>query len=309
MNISFMSYAFLIEIIVLLLVWIGFIHWRLSKKKKELIAATEVEAEDPFEVYMQYLNREISETKSHLDKLSEDSPEDIESINMYQYRLKHLDAEQKAMVESKGEVIKFWEIYRSNIEFVYHEEEVVEEIEDEESKEDVESADIKAPETMANEFEGYQNQSASLLEQSNNVIELIQKFASQNDSEELKHMLNLLTAEKDQLEKQLKQMEEEYDRLMNNAALQMRATTPVSQIDTTDGDVNMSRTLNKQNARISELSDIVGNLSIELDDKKRLVEETEWVARQLKETEQVVVILEDENAFLRAQVKQLLEQE
>ena len=308
MNISFMSYAFLIEIIVLLMAWIGFIHWRLSKKKKELVAATQVEPQDPFEVYLQYLNREISETKSHLDKLSEDSPDDIESINMYQYRLKHLDAEQQAMVESKGEVIKFWEIYRSNIEFVYHEE-VVEEVEEVETEDTVETDAVKPPETMANEFEGYQNQSASLLEQSNNVIELIQKFASQNDSEELQHMLNLLTAEKDQLEKQLKQMEEEYDRLMNNAALQMRATTPVSQIDTTDGDVNMSRTLNKQNARISELSDIVGNLSIELDDKKRLVEETEWVARQLKETEQVVVILEDENAFLRAQVKQLLEQE
>ncbi len=309
MNISFMSYAFLIEIIILLLVWIGIIHWRLSKKNKELNAASEVEPEDPFEVYLQYLNREISETKSHLDKLSEDSPDDIENINMYQYRLKHLDAEQKAMVESKGEVIKFWEIYRSNIEFVYHEEEVVEEVEEEETKEEVESEAIKAPETMANEFEGYQNKSAALLEQSSNIIELIQKFASQNDSEELQHMVNLLSAEKDQLETQLKQMEDEYDRLMNNAALQMQASTPVSQIDRTEDDVNMSRALNKQNARISELSDIVGNLSIELEDKKRLIEETEWVTRQLKETEQVVVILEDENAFLRSQIKQLLEQE
>jgi len=308
MNISFMSYALLIEIIILLLVWIGFIHWRLSKKNKELIAATEVEPEDPFEVYLQYLNREISETKSHLDKLSEDSPDDIESINMYQYRLKHLDAEQKAMVESKGEVIKFWEIYRSNIEFVYHEEEV-EQVEEEVTEETVESDVAEPPETMANEFESYQDKSAALLEQSNNIIELIQKYASQNGSEELQHMLNLLTAEKDQLETQLKQMEDEYDRLMNNAALQMHATTPVSQLDTTDkDDVNMSRTLNKQNARISELSDIVGNLSIELEDKKRLVEETEWVSRQLKETEQVVVILEDENSFLRAQIKQLLEQ-
>jgi len=308
MNISFMSYAFLIEIIILLMAWIGFIHWRLSKKKKELVAATESEPQDPFEVYLQYLNREISETKSHLDKLSEDSPDDIESINMYQYRLKHLDAEQKAMVESKGEVIKFWEIYRSNIEFVYHEE--VEELEEEKVQQETESAaEINTPETMANEFEGYQNKSATLLEQSNNVIELVQKLASQNDSEELQHMLNLLTAEKDQLETQLKQMEDEYNRLMNNAALQVRSTTPVSQIDDTEDNVNMSRALNKQNARISELNDVVGNLSIELEDKKRLVEETEWVTRQLKETEQVVVILEDENSFLRAQIKQLLEQE
>ena len=310
MNISFMSYAFLIEIIILLLVWIGFIHWRLSKKKQELIAATETEAEDPFEVYLQYLNREISETKSHLDKLSEESPDDIESINMYQYRLKHLDAEQKAMVESKGEVAKFWEIYRSNIEFVYHEEEVEEESVEEEPEELApEAAAVESPETMANEFKNYQNNSASIIEQSNNIIELIQKYASQNDSEELQHMVNLLTTEKEQLESQLKQMEDEYNRLMNNAALHAREVPekPVSQIDIDTDGVNMSSVLTKQNSRISELSDLVGNLSLELEDKKRLVEETEWVSRQLKETEQVVVILEDENAFLRAQVKQLLE--
>lgn len=307
-----MGYAFLIETIIVLLVWIGFIHWRLSKNKKELVAVSEIEPPDPFEIYLQYLNRELSETKSHLDKLSEESPDDVETINMYQYRLKHLDAEQKAMTESKGEVIKFWEIYHSNIEFVY--DDVDESAEGEEEvleQEQPEQAVVETPESMENELESYQASSSSIIEQSNNVIEFIQKYAAQNDSEELQHLLGLLTSEKEQLESQLKQMENEYNRLMNNAALQMQSSAqlPVSQADREEDEANMSKVLAKQNSRISELSDIVGNLSIELDDKKRLVEETEWVARQLKETEQVVVILEDENSFLRGQIKQLLDNE
>lgn len=308
MDFSFLSYAFLVEVIILLVCWIVFIHWRLSKNKNALAEISEIEPPDPFEIYLQFLNRELTDTKSHLDKLSEETPEDLETINMYQYRLKHLEAEYKAMKESSGEVIRFWDIYRSDIEFVYHDtdDEADGEVEEIEPQPSV----VEMPESMANELESYQASSSSIIEQSDNVIELIQKYAAQNDSEELNHLIELLQSEKDQLAHQLKQMESEYDRLMNNAALQMQSSNhiPVSQIERDNDETNMSNMLNKQNSRISELSDIVGNLSIELDEKKRLVEETEWVARQLKETEQVVVILEDENTFLRAQIKQLLDQ-
>jgi len=305
MDISFFSYALLIEIIILLLVWIGFIQWRLSKKKKDLIEATSVEVPDPFEVYLQYLNRELTDTKAHLDDLTENQPEDIEAINMYQYRLKHLDAEHQAMVDSKGEVTKFWEIYRSNIDFVYHDEEIIEE------QTESESESVSEPEKILTTPEGledFKGSSSSILEQSNNVIEFIQKIAEKDDSEELMHMIGLLTSERDQLSAQLSKMEDEYARIMNNAALQANTGKVSSKAtDLAESDESMSKVLSKQNSRISELSDIVGNLSIELEDKKRLVKETEWVSNQLKETEHVVVILEDENNFLRAQIKQLLE--
>lgn len=302
MDISFFSYALLIEIIILLLVWIGFIHWRLSKKKKELVAVNSVDDADPFDVYLQYLNRELSDTKAHLDDLAENQSEDIEAINMYQYRLKHLEAENTAMLESKGEVAKFWEIYRSNIDFVYTDEAADD---SEEQTEDVSEEPLSEAESLTN----FKENSVSIIDQSNNVIELIQKIAAKDDSEELTHMLGLLTSERDQLSSQLKQMEAEYDRLMHNAALQLQSGSdnPVLSADRDEDSAGMSTMLSKQNARISELSDIVGDLSLELEDKKRLVKETEWVTRQLKETEHVVIILEDENSFLRAQIKQLLE--
>jgi len=307
MDISFFSYAVLVEIIILLIAWIGFIHWRLSKKKKQLMVADAAEAPDPFEVYLQYLNRELSDTKAHLDDLAENQSEDIEAINMYQYRLKHLEAEHAAMVESKGEVIKFWELYRSNINFVYTDEEP------DEAEENIEAEPEAVPEEPIVETGGikeFKENSSSIIEQSNNVIELIQKIAAKDDSEELSHMLGLLTSERDQLSGQLKQMEEEYNRLMHNAALQSTLSNEASVIhaELDDDESGMSKVLSKQNTRISELSDIVGDLSLELEDKKRLVKETEWVTRQLKENEHVVVILEDENAFLRSQIKQLLEQ-
>jgi len=302
MDISFFSYAFLVETIILLLVWIGFIHWRLSKKKKELVAVDTVEAVDPFEIYLQYLNRELSDSKAHLDDLAENQSEDIEAINMYQYRLKHLEAENTAMVESKGEVTKFWEIYRSNIDFVYTDE----------VPNDSEEVEETVPDEPLSEIESLSNfkdNSASIIEQSNNVIEFIHKIAAKDNSEELTHMLGLLTSERDQLSSQLKQMEDEYNRLMHNAALQVKSGSenPALNADRDEDNAGMSKVLSKQNTRISELSDIVGDLSLELEDKKRLVKETEWVTRQLKENEHVVVILEDENNFLRAQIKQLLE--
>jgi len=302
MDISFFSYAFLVETIILLLVWIGFIHWRLSKKKKELVAVDTVEAVDPFEIYLQYLNRELSDSKAHLDDLAENQSEDIEAINMYQYRLKHLEAENTAMVESKGEVTKFWEIYRSNIDFVYTDE----------VPNDSEEVEETVPDEPLSEIESLSNfkdNSASIIEQSNNVIEFIHKIAAKDNSEELTHMLGLLTSERDQLSSQLKQMEDEYNRLMHNAALQVKSGSenPALNADRDEDNAGMSKVLSKQNTRISELSDIVGDLSLELEYKKRLVKETEWVTRQLKENEHVVVILEDENNFLRAQIKQLLE--
>lgn len=299
MDISFFSYAFLVETIILLLAWIGFIHWRLSKKKKELVEVNSVEVPDPFEVYLQYLNRELSDTKAHLDDLAENQSEDIEAINMYQYRLKHLEAENTAMVESKGEVTKFWEIYRSNIDFVYKDEA------DDEPAEQTD-AETEEPLSEAESLIKFKDNSSSIIEQSNNVIEFIQKIAAKDDSEELVHMLGLLTSERDQLSRQLKQMEDEYNRLMHNAALQANTHSTIH-VDRDDDTEGMSKVLSKQNTRITELSDIVGNLSLELEDKKRLVKETEWVTRQLKENEHVVVILEDENSFLRAQIKQLLE--
>ena len=301
MDTGFLSYAILIELIMLLIAWIGFIHWRLSKKKRELIVANAIDIPDPFEIYLQYINRELSETKSHIDDLAENQSDDLEVINMYQYRLKHLDAEQKAMSESKGDAALFWELYRSNIEFVYNDEE--DQADDEDVLEDVaeESDGISETEGLAEQLDHYKNSSQSIIEQSNNVIELVQKLADKNESEELTHMLGLLTSERDDLSRQLEQMEEEYARLMNNAAIQSKS----AETGTETGE--MSKTLAKQNTRVSELNDIVGDLSLELEDKKRLVKETQWVTRQLKETEHVVVILEDENNFLREQIKQLLD--
>ena len=302
MDTGLLSYAILIEIIMLLVAWIAFVHWRLSKKKKELIVANAIDIPEPFEVYLQYINRELAETKAHLDDLSENHADDLESINMYQYRLKHLDAEQMAMTESKGDAVRFWELYRSNIDFVYSDE-TEEELPTSEDNTDEGAAETPEIESIEEQLSNYKNSSQSIIEQSNNVIELVQKLADKGESEELTHMLGLLTSERDDLSRQLELMEKEYARLMNNAAVQSKPNIQLADSDTGD----MSKTLVKQNARVSELNDIVGDLSLELEDKKRLVQETQWVTRQLKETEHVVVILEDENTFLRDQIKQLLE--
>lgn len=307
MGSGFLSYAILIETILVLIIWIGFIHWRLSKKKKELVVSNEVDIPDPFEVYMQYINRELSETIAHLDQLAEDSS-DTETLTMYQYRLKHLDAEQKAMMEAKGDTAKFWELYRSNIDFVH-------EVEGEEQEAEVETVEEVVVEpaaetqSMQEELESFTTNSESLLGQSNDVIDLIKNFADKNESEELQHLLSLLTGERDELASQLAKMEAEYSRMINNvpSASSGNHESPVTLIDRDQEGANMSGVLSKQNTRISELNNVVGDLSLELEEKKALVKETEWVTRQLKETEHVVIILEDENSFLREQIKQLLQ--
>lgn len=322
MDAGFLSYAVLIEIIALLTGWIVFVHWRLSKKKKEMAEVSEVDIPVPFEVYLQFINRELSETMSHLDDLAENQSDDIEAINMYQYRLKHLDAEQKAMTESKGETKQFWDLYRSNIDFVYHEEEP-EELAEEPVAETV-VAETQAPvdlSSMEEELENYKTSSESIIRQSDDVLDLVKNLADKNQSEELLHMLSLLSSERDDLSSQLEKMEQEYARLMNNAALQLQSRSESSSdaaadmessgsnISRDDDAVEMSVVLSKQNARISELNNVVGNLSLEMEEKKALIKETEWVTRQLKETEHVVIILEDENNFLRGQIKQLLDTE
>lgn len=308
MDSGFLSYAILIEIIIVLGAWLGFIHWRLSKKKKELVAAQEVDIPEPFEVYLQFINRELTETRSHIDKLSEDSS-DAETLMMYQYRLKHLDAEQKAMTESKGETIKFWELYRSNIDFVH-------EVEEQDEAEVVvaEAAKTDHPidtRSMQEQLDAYNKNSQEIIAQSNDVIELVQTFSEKNDSEELQHILTLLSAERDELVTQLEKMKNEYVGMMDNVQTGHEGSpvqeSPVSHISRDEEAVDMSGVLTKQNSRISELNNVVGNLSLELEEKKALVKETEWVTRQLKETEHVVIILEDENNFLRGQIKQLLD--
>jgi len=318
MGSGFLSYAILIELILILLAWAGFLHWRLSKKKKELIASQEIDVPEPFEVYLQFINRELSETHSHLDKLLEESS-DEEAITMYQYRLKHLDAEQKAMAEAKGDAVKFWELYRSNIDFV-HQAEAADDAEAEPDEIPPENEEA-VPETvsMQEQLDTYGESSKKIIEQSNDVIELIKTFSDKNDSEELQHILGLLTQERDQLSHQLDQMEQEYLAMMKNIQANAEHSSDsssaqpepvievVSQIERAEETVDMSSVLTKQNSRISELNDVVGNLSLELEEKKALMQETEWVTRQLKETEHVVIILEDENNFLRGQIKQLLE--
>lgn len=313
MGSGFLSYAILIEIIFILVIWIGIVHWRLSKKKKELVVVEEVEVPVPFEIYMQYLNRELSETMAHLDKLSEDSS-DIETLTMYQYRLKHLDAEQKAMTEAKGDTVKFWELYRSNIDFVHEGEGEVEreELDDEISEVDEAVDEEPSVETrsMQEQLDIFNKNSESLLEQSSDVVDLVKTLSDKNESEELQHILKLLTGERDELSSQLENMRNEYNLMMKSIKPESSdaAASVVSQIPRADEDTpNMSGVLSKQNTRISELNDVVGNLSLELEEKKTLMKETEWVTRQLKETEHVVIILEDENNFLRNQIKQLLE--
>lgn len=306
MGSGFLSYAILIEIIVILVAWLAFVYWRLSKKKKELVVANEVDIPEPLEVYMQFINRELSETLSHLDQLAEDSA-DTETVTMYQYRLKHLDAEQKAMAEAKGDTVKFWELYRSNIDFVH-------EVEGEELEEESDVAEAASSESsaatrsMQEQLEVFNKKSEIILGQSNDVIELIQTFADKNESEELQHILKLLSGEHDELSSQLDNMRNEYNLMMNN--IRPESSTEegpaVSHMSRDEQDApNMSGVLSKQNTRISELNDVVGNLSLEIEDKKALIKETEWVTRQLKETEHVVIILEDENSFLRDQIKQL----
>ncbi|MCK5335597.1 MAG: hypothetical protein KAQ67_05515 [Gammaproteobacteria bacterium] len=310
MGSGFLGYAVLIELILILIAWVGFIHWKLSKKKKELVIANESDVSEPFEVYLQFINRELSETMSHIDKLSKDES-DNEILTMYQYRLKHLDAEQKAMAEAKGDTVKFWELYHSNIDFVH-------EVEGEELDEDVsaseEVVENELPEetrSMQEQLDAFTKNSESIVEQSKDVIELIEKLAEKNDSEELQHFLKLLSGERDELLTQLENMKNEYTAMMkdigsdNEGLSEMES--PVSHIARDEDSVDMSSVLSKQNSRISELNDVVGNLSLELEEKKALMKETDWVTRQLKETEQVVIILEDENNFLRGQVKLLLE--
>lgn len=305
MGYGFLSYAILIEIIIVLVAWLSFVHWRLSKKKKELTVASEVDIPEPLEVYMQFINRELSETLAHLDQLAEDSA-DTETITMYQYRLKHLDAEQKAMAEAKGDTIKFWELYRSNIDFVH-------EGEGEKLEEEPDAASSKPSvdtRSMQEQLEIFNKNSESILGQSNDVIELIETFSDKIESEELQHILKLVSGERDELSSQLDNMRNEYNLMMNNIGSDSsdESETIVSAIPEMDEDApNMSGVLSKQNTRISELNDVVGNLTLEIEDKKALIKETEWVTRQLKETEHVVIILEDENEFLRNQIKQLLD--
>jgi len=314
MDSGFLGYAILIEIIIVLAAWIGFIHWRLSKKKKELVAVQELDAPSPYEIYLQYINRELSETLSHIDKLSED-PSDAETLMMYQYRLKHLDAEQKAMTQSKGETVKFWELYRSNIDFVhqFEDEVVVDEVTAVEETNTVTAEKDLSVDTrsMQEQLDNYNENSRAIIVQSNDVIDLVRTFSEKNDSEELQHILTLLSAERDELKAQLEKMENEYTRMMNNVMVASKESaereSPVSHIPRDEESVDMSSVLSKQNSRISELNNVVGNLSLELEEKKALVKETEWVTRQLKETEHVVIILEDENNFLRGQIKHLLE--
>jgi len=319
MGSGFLSYALLIELIFILLAWSGFLHWRLSKKKKELMAIQEIDVPEPFEVYLQFINRELSETHSHLDKLLEESSDD-EAITMYQYRLKHLDAEQKAMAEAKGDAVKFWELYRSNIDFV-HQVEAENETEEESEEKSPEPEEVPETVNMQEQLDAYGESSKKIIEQSNDVIELVKTFSDKNDSEELQHIVDLLSKERDQLSHQLDQMEQEYLAMMKNIEanakqssngsddqtdIEVSVSVPVSQIERDEEAVDMSAVLTKQNSRISELNDVVGNLSLELEEKKALMAETEWVTRQLKETEHVVIILEDENNFLRGQISQLL---
>lgn len=308
MGSGFLTYAILIEIILVLIGWTAFLHWRLSKNKKELVVAQEVDIPEPFEVYMQFINRELSETLSHIDKLSEDSS-DTEALTMYQYRLKHLEAEQKAMNEAKGDTVKFWELYRSNIDFVH-------EVEADEAEEVQEVPQEEAPKVeitvnVQEQLENYSKSSEAILSQSDDVIELIKTFAEKNESEELQHIIKLLGDERDELAEQLEKMKLEYQSMMtgipteSNVLTEKKASDSLGDLD--ENATGMSSVLSKQNTRISELNDVVGNLSLELEEKKTLMKETEWVTRQLKETEHVVIILEDENSFLRGQVKQLLE--
>lgn len=305
MGSGFLSYAILFEIIIVLVAWLAFVHWRLSKKKKELVAVSEVDIPEPFEVYMQFINRELSETLAHLDQLAEDSA-DTETITMYQYRLKHLDAEQKAMTEAKGDTVKFWELYRSNIDFVH-------EIEGKELEEEPEVASGEPSvdtRSMQEQLDIFNKNSESILGQSNDVIELIETFSDKNESEELKHILKLLSGERDELSSQLDNMRNEYNLMMKNirSASSGESEAVINSLSIMGEDEpNMSGVLSKQNTRISELNDVVGNLSLEIEDKKALIKETEWVTRQLKETEHVVIILEDENEFLREQIKQLVD--
>lgn len=307
MGSGFLSYAILIEIIVILVAWLAFVHWRLSKKKKELVAVSEVDVPEPLEVYMQFINRELSETLAHLDQLAEDSA-DTETVTMYQYRLKHLDAEQKAMDEAKGDTVKFWELYRSNIDFVHEVE--GEELEEPVAAEAVSTEPSVETRSMQEQLEIFNKKSETILGQSNDVIELIQTFADKNESEELQHIIKLLSGERDELSSQLDNMRNEYNLMMKNIRPESSDDTEsaVSSLPRADEDApNMSGVLLKQNTRISELNNVVGNLSLEIEDKKALIKETEWVTRQLKETEHVVIILEDENSFLRDQIKQLVE--
>ncbi|MDH5517242.1 MAG: hypothetical protein OEY36_05390 [Gammaproteobacteria bacterium] len=326
MDVNFFSIAVLSEIILLLVIWIVFLHWRISKNKKNSLpddengTPEEADVTDPFEIYLQFINRELTETLIHLDDLKENHQDDFETINMYEYRLKHLNAEQKAMAEAQGDTARFWELYRASIEFVYQqpaEPEAEPEANDlfEDIKNDLASKTNTVADTadMEDQLEAYRANSTALMDQNNDVIGLIQKFAETNDSAELSHMLVLLRSERDLLAERLQAMEDKYLEMLHTPVLLEKAPreTLASEIERNlhNERVDMSKILSQQNARVSELNDIVGNLSLELEEKKQLVKETDWVTGQLRETEQVVIILEDENSFLRSQIKELLERQ
>ena len=327
MQISTFNVMLVLELILVLIALVAFLFLRLRKIKRTAINVDENAFSD-FEIYLQYLNRELTDTKAHLDTLYENESDDIETIKMYEYRLKHLVAEHDAMKESKGEVMRFWELYHANIDFIYAEEaaeettEVTENIEEPAEISAVESVPVSdvVPEEMLpiqDQFDEVKSKSTTALAQNNEVIELVQKIAVKTDSEELKHMLSILTDEKLKLEHELHLMQQEFEKLMKNASyLSQQASGDMVSGDDTEITTDfkdhyeqddIKALMNKQNKRVIELNNVIGDLTLELEDKERLSNEVQRLEQQMKEMGHVIIIMEDENEFLRDQINALLQ--
>lgn len=281
-----------------------------------------------------FLQNEINKTKTRLVQVADDGVTSGDTVRALELRLSALQAEKNAWDRGCDDREAFWQGIVEELQRLFANYETVSDEHDDLKDEIIASQaerienyearleNLEAFKSLFFDLKGKLYESQELNQQFHD--EITRTIPAEMQSPEMKEMLERLSQENTELEKQLQYVEQELQAIMSSAG---ELTTSI--ISSTEADdqrtrlngmsdvsrhietemVQIKEIISNQKKKIRELNLNLDELQLEVNEKDYLHAEMKKLEGKNEEMAKILEVLEEENTFLQEQISVLLKQE
>ncbi|TCK18727.1 hypothetical protein DFR30_2011 [Thiogranum longum] len=315
-------------VILELAVLLGIAVFVLDRKRRQLQAQVQeltreesAPESDVFESitsgYLPYLEKLILESRAQLEAAgdggtgteteTETETAEDETTLAIRYRLSLLESEKKVTERCNDYPEKRWEHVT---ELFTPPSAPVPEDDDPELEEAESNNPLLKAQEQIKRLESFRDKFFSMKKQLRELEASRQKLTEQLEilmpeaerSEELRALLDTMNGQRDRLQAELDQLESQSDELAKTAT----QNTPVQEQENESSSA-LTKQIDKQNRKISELHHLVDDLNLEAEKAEELQSRFKQFELASRDMNMCIQVLEEENQFLQEQIKSLLE--
>lgn len=311
-----LAFAFL-EVLFVGAVYMVYLHFRHIKRgtESDLGPVAEVPAADQ---YLAILQDAILQADARLASINSQEGPSSEQQKLVEMRLAFLRAERKAFDQAGADEDRLWTLLEEGLTPL---------LPDEQQEDETES---KLVESLRLQLRSYEQRLANLEQFRTLFFDLKSQLADssarseklqtevrravpvEEQSPELKEVLEELEHENQQLNEQLEHVEAAFSDILHEAAepVAVASESIAGKMSGIDKGVEQIRHIvSTQERRIAELLAMLTEKEVALEDREQLQQMLEGLREANQEMTSVISVLEEENQFLQEQISALLKQE